>query len=195
MEKDETVWETQKRKMREKKKEKKAARIEEFKKQEEEQKAELEKLKKNKRNKHKKKETEEEKKAKAELELLMMDDNGKQHKKGYNLQSLIEEDEEGKKSKRKRKIEKKQEDEFKVDVQDERFQQLFSNPHDFGIDPTHKNYKKTAGMKQIMKERVSRRKETEEEKIQEPNNAELSNLIRSVKKKAQMHPVVKKQKF
>jgi uncharacterized membrane protein len=146
--------------MKEKKKEKKLARKEEFKRQDEgifnilvfflifstEKQAE-----KKKKNKKKGKETEEEKKAKAELELLMMDEDGKKHKKGrnfqensyrkgYNLQSLIEDDDDGKKSKKKKRIEKKQEEEFQVDVQDERFQQMFSNPQDYGIDPTHKRY-------------------------------------------------------
>jgi hypothetical protein len=49
-------------------------------------------------------------------------------------------------------------------------------------------------MKTIMKERVARRRD--ENVVQEAApSSDLSNLIKSVKKKAQNHPVVKKQKF
>ncbi len=55
-------------------------------------------------------------------------------------------------------------------------------------------------MKQIMTERVSRRKEEENHVEKEKSGGnDLSKLVSSVKKKAQMHPVVnpvvKKQKF
>lgn len=54
------------------------------------------------------------------------------------MKSLIEDNSNKKKGKKGR--ENKGNDEFKVNVDDDRFGALFSNPSDFNIDPTHKRY-------------------------------------------------------
>lgn len=134
-----------------------------------------------------------EERRKAELELLLMDENddGKRH---FNMKK-IEENATMTKSKQKRLSKKKnvqdqiQEDNFEVNVQDPRFNALFTS-HYFNIDPADPHYRKTKGTEALIKEKLKRRAEndpSDEIKAKEPkmkSNAELQALIKSVKKNA-----------
>lgn len=125
---------------------------------------------KNNRLSHKKKKTiksnnsfssddEDEEKRKAELELLLMDENeDKQH---FNMKK-IEENATMTKSKQKRLSKKKNtqdqiiKDNFEVNVQDSRFNALFTSHH-FNIDPADPHYRKTKGTEALIKEKLKRR--------------------------------------
>ncbi|XP_077526971.1 ESF1 homolog isoform X2 [Haemaphysalis longicornis] len=113
-------------------------------------------------------EDEETAKSKAELELLLMDEqnDGRHH---FSLKKLLEENETGKGSrKRKRKAEREQKaaakaekrdgDDFQVDLADPRFSALYSSHH-FNVDPTDPHFKKTKGMEAILTEKQRRRLE------------------------------------
>ncbi|XP_063427984.1 ESF1 homolog [Mytilus trossulus] len=103
------------------------------------------------------KETPEEKelkeKQKAELSLLMMDeDNDEDDKKHFSLKKLVQNDSKKKKKKlQKGKLESKKEDEdeFKIDTKDPRFEALYTS-HMYNVDPSAPEYKKTKGMKDII---------------------------------------------
>lgn len=85
-------------------------------------------------------------KEKAELELLMMDDDEKKH---FSMRDIIK-GEKGKKGKRV-------EDDFEVDLHDPRFAEVFES-HEYAIDPTSSDFKKTKTMKKILEEKSKRRK-------------------------------------
>ncbi|XP_061936109.1 ESF1 homolog isoform X2 [Apis cerana] len=155
---------------------------------------------KNNRLSHKKKKTiksnnsfssddEDEEKRKAELELLLMDENeDKQH---FNMKK-IEENATMTKSKQKRLSKKKNtqdqiiKDNFEVNVQDSRFNALFTSHH-FNIDPADPHYRKTKGTEALIKEKLKRRANNnynEEVPVKESKmqfNTELQTLIKSVK--------------
>ncbi|XP_017891935.1 ESF1 homolog [Ceratina calcarata] len=135
----------------------------------------------------------EEERRKAELELLLMDenDNGKQH---FNMKK-IEESATMSKSKLKRLSKKKNgqdqsaEDNFEVNVQDPRFNALFTSHH-FNIDPADPHYRRTKGTETLIKEKLKRRAEndpTDEIPAKETKikpNTELQALVNSVKQKS-----------
>merc|ERR1711976_315399 len=50
-----------------------------------------------------------------------------------------------------------QQDDFKLNVGDERFSELYDNPH-FNIDPSAPEFKKTKAMESLIGEKVKRRK-------------------------------------
>lgn len=139
---------------------------------------------------------EEDEKRKAELELLLDDENdGKAH---FSLKKIQEAESNTKKSKRKKKLkekmqEQKKDDDFKVNVDDERFSALY-NSHLFNIDPTDPNYKKTKNMERIIQEKLKRRP-AEEMNVEcapkkSKEDAELSLLVKNIKRKT--HNVLKK---
>ncbi|XP_052105857.1 ESF1 homolog [Mytilus californianus] len=109
------------------------------------------------KKKFKGKETQEEKelkeKQKAELSLLMMDeDNDEDDKKHFSLKKLVQNDSKKKKKKlQKGKLESKKDDqdEFKIDTKDPRFEALYTS-HMYNVDPSAPEYKKTKGMKDII---------------------------------------------
>lgn len=100
---------------------------------------------------------------KAELELLLMDQED--DKKHFNMKQ-IEENANMSKSKRKRLSKKKnvqeeiKEDDFEVDVKDERFAALFTSHH-FNIDPADSHYRKTKGTETIINEKLKRKIDNE----------------------------------
>ncbi|CAK9817197.1 ESF1 homolog [Anthophora plagiata] len=132
-----------------------------------------------------------EERRKAELELLLMDENenGKQH---FNMKK-IEENATMTKSKQKRLSKKKngQEekvaDNFEVNVQDARFNALFTSHH-FNIDPADPHYRKTKGTEALIKEKMKRRAEdepNEERPAKESktrSNTDLQALVKAVKR-------------
>ncbi|XP_050476151.1 ESF1 homolog [Bombus huntii] len=137
--------------------------------------------------------SEDEKKRKAELELLLMDEN-EDNKQHFNMKK-IEENATMTKSKQKRLSKKKNrqdqivEDNFEVNVQDARFNALFTSHH-FNIDPADPHYRKTKGTEALIKEKLKRRADnefSEEIPVKESklsSNTELQSLIKSVKKNA-----------
>ncbi len=142
--------------------------------------------------KKKKKETEEDRKAKAELELLMIPEHEEEERKGYNLSSLLKEE----KKKKKQKDRKGQEsgETFKVDITDPRFEKMFSDPYDYGIDPTNPNFNDTEGMRALLKERVKRRAKAEKVADGTSSSSQLQSLVNSVKAKTLGHRALKRTK-
>ncbi|KAI9291196.1 hypothetical protein K502DRAFT_326412 [Neoconidiobolus thromboides FSU 785] len=144
--------------------------------------------------KSKKELREEEEARKAELELVLMDegeDNIQQH---FDIKQIIKaEKQKSGNKKRKSKVDTELiQDNFKMDVTDDRFKQVHESHH-FAIDPTHPQFKPTKAMKDILSERQRRLANKEdniiEDKIQDQpikNEAkEINNLISAVKRKAQ----------
>ena len=102
-------------------------------------------------------------KAAAELELVMMKDNGEEGdaEKHFSMKDVLKAE---KNKKRKNKGKKRGntdeelvQDGFVANLDDSRFNEIFEN-HDFAIDPTSSEFKKTETMKQILNERTKRRK-------------------------------------
>lgn len=100
----------------------------------------------------------------AELELLMVDDK-EANVKHFNMNDIERAEKKKKKGKKSKKsaVEDDLEgdatanDNFKMDVADPRFAQLYEN-HEFAIDPTNPKYKGTGGMKALLEEGRKRRK-------------------------------------
>uniref|UniRef100_T1I2H2 NUC153 domain-containing protein n=1 Tax=Rhodnius prolixus TaxID=13249 RepID=T1I2H2_RHOPR len=100
----------------------------------------------------------------AELELLLtedvIDESKKQH---FSLKGIQKQEKEGKakKNKWRKELKKKinsakEEDNFKVDVADNRFTALYTS-HFFNIDPAHPQFRKTKGMEEFVIEKQKRR--------------------------------------
>ncbi|XP_056312506.1 ESF1 homolog [Danio aesculapii] len=151
---------------------------------------------------------------KAEMELLMDDDEDDKHKH-FNYDKIVEHQNLSKK-KRKKLLKSntplEEGDDFKVDVQDPRFQAMFTS-HLYNLDPSDPAYKKTKATQSILEEKQRRREEKhsqeetrrskhtqEEDKTHTPSAAaaamdpSLSLLIKSVKNKTQQFQARKKQK-
>lgn len=127
----------------------------------------------------------------AELELLLMNENDddKQHFSLKKIQERESELKNKKKLKHKKSLDKdEKEDNFQINVEDDRFSALFTSHH-FNIDPTDSHYKKTKGMELIINEKLKRRNDDDTEinmkkpKTDSKRNAELSLLVKSVKRK------------
>lgn len=96
----------------------------------------------------------------AELELLMAgeEDDRLQH---FNMKDIIRAEKAAKRKSKKGKKGKSGADEeatgpeFKLDVEDTRFKALYED-HDFAIDPTKPQFKKTKDMERLMEERRKR---------------------------------------
>ncbi|OWF52313.1 ESF1 homolog [Mizuhopecten yessoensis] len=173
--------------------------------------------------------TEEEKKEKetkeAELSLLMMDEK-EDDRHHFSLNDLVKDNTTTKKKKRKfkkkdlLKSKTKSEDDFKVDVGDERFTAMYSS-HVYNLDPTAPEYKRTKGMEAIVEEKLQRskkkrdqpggsnRKRDRDGDVTEPQTkvkrdssvnehrgqeASLESLIKSVKTKTQRYNIKSKSK-
>lgn len=112
-------------------------------------------------------------KKQAELELLLMDeqDDGKHH---FSMKKIMDaEKEESMKKKKKRKGQKKEakpkfEDDFAINLQDDRFNALFTS-HKFNVDPSDPNFKKTKAMETLIQEKQKRR-------LDEGSSVTVSNL-------------------
>ncbi|XP_060074657.1 ESF1 homolog [Ylistrum balloti] len=189
----------------------------------------VKKGKKKKKKKIKEKLTEEEKKEKAtqeaELSLLMMDEK-EDDRRHFNLKDLV--DDNTSKKKKKKKFKKKDllknkgksEDDFKVDVADNRFTAMYSS-HMYNLDPTAPEYKRTKGMEAIVSEKLKRSKQQRDQsvggnrkrdregdatepqiKVKRDSNvnehqgqeASLQSLIKSVKTKTQNYNIKLKTK-
>ncbi|XP_051982174.1 ESF1 homolog [Xyrauchen texanus] len=157
-------------------------------------------------------------KQRAEMELLMDDDEDDEHKH-FNYDKIIEQQNLSK-NKRKKLLKSDtplDEDKFQVDVQDSRFQAMFTS-HLYNLDPSDPAYKKTKGTQRILEEKQRRRekqqrgqegalksKSAQEKakpeasgagdasstKVMDPN---LSMLIKSIKNKTEQFQARKKLK-
>eukprot|EP00092_Neocalanus_flemingeri_P015832 GFUD01017137.1.p1 GENE.GFUD01017137.1~~GFUD01017137.1.p1 ORF type:complete len:658 (+),score=333.16 GFUD01017137.1:57-2030(+) len=126
-----------------------------------------------------------------ELALMVMDsDDEKEH---FNFKDIVESETKSGKSKKKKWKKKKKEveipteDNFSVDVTDDRFSSLFSRP-EFNIDPTEPNFKKTKNMEKIIQEKQKRIDKTitsEAGKVGKKLklDPEVSSSLKSVKNK------------
>ncbi|XP_026869577.2 ESF1 homolog [Electrophorus electricus] len=138
-------------------------------------------------------------KQKAEMALLMADDEeeGRRH---FNYDKIVEQQNLSKK-KRKKLLKSNtplEEDNFQVDVQDPRFQAMFTS-HLYNLDPSDPAYRKTRGTQSILQEK-QRQRRSQQEALQSAHQHErtvdpsLSTLIRSVKNKTQQFQAQKKQR-
>ncbi|TDH15628.1 hypothetical protein EPR50_G00010700 [Perca flavescens] len=183
--------------------------------------------KKKKKKKKKKEEEEEERtaeeeeeleKQKAEMALLMEDDPDDSRHKHFNYEQIVEQQNLSKQKKKKllkRGGEPLAPDDFTVDVEDPRFQAMFTS-HLFSLDPSHPSYKKTRATQSLQAEKQRRRQAHEQRRAEEaagaagkerrqdgpeppaakgPRDPGLSLLIRSVKSKTEQFQARKKQKF
>merc|ERR1711860_281066 len=121
-------------------------------------KSEKAKKKKDKKKKKPKDDNENEEEDKK-LGLMVMDsDDEKDH---FDFKHIVEAENQEGKSKKKKWRKKKKEldvpagDNFSVDVEDNRFSAMFSQP-DYNIDPTNPSFKKTKNMEKIIGEKQKR---------------------------------------
>lgn len=131
-------------------------------------------------------------KSKAELELLMMDDeddteksiNKKAH---FNMKEILKSEKEKKKKNKYQDKNKIVEDDFKPDLEDPRFKEMFEG-HDFAIDPTQSEFRGTKAMKEMLNKRSkkahrvnSKRKIATQEKDTN-ENGDIANIVAKLKK-------------
>ncbi|XP_018319855.1 ESF1 homolog [Agrilus planipennis] len=132
---------------------------------------------------------------KAELELLLLDEDD--DKKHFSLKKIQEADEtlnrkRKNKSKKSESENLEKEDNFQINVNDERFSALYSSHH-FNLDPTDPHFKRTKGMELLVEEKLKRRSSNishinnEKKKLKTDKiGTELSMLVKSVKQKTKL---------
>lgn len=140
-------------------------------------------------------------KKRAELELLMMEDddtkssiNSKAH---FNMNEILRSEKEKNKRSKFQNKEKIVDDEFKPDLNDPRFNEIFED-RDFAIDPSQPEFKQTQAMKQILNER-NKRSSSKSKKSKTNNNRkrkhdstdkttgeknDIANIVNKLKKKS-----------
>lgn len=142
-------------------------------------------------------EDEEKNQSKKALELLLQDDTD--DRAHFSLKKIQEAEDTGSK-KKKRKLKKMKrkgvnveepEDNFQINLHDERFKAIFTQP-EFNIDPTNSGFKKTKGMEKFIEEKLKRRYETDDkiqpasepvEKKQNIKDVSLNMLVKNIKRK------------
>ncbi|KAL7991313.1 hypothetical protein Chor_015569 [Crotalus horridus] len=146
-------------------------------------------------------------KQKAEMALLMMEDDEEEEKCHFNYDKIVEQQN---LSKRKKKLlMKKKElltDSFQVNVDDARFQAMYTS-HLYNLDPSDPNFKKTKAVQKILEEKARRRDQRSTEVKGERDimaekkpvarkslDPALSMLVKSVKNKTEQFQARKKQK-
>ncbi|KDR84931.1 hypothetical protein GALMADRAFT_107424 [Galerina marginata CBS 339.88] len=96
-----------------------------------------------------------------ELALLTASDNPNTEPKHFNLKSVIKAEKHKKRRKGKKgktEDDNEAQEDFVVDVKDERFKVLFED-HQFAIDPTNPHFKKTKAMSALLDERQKRQRD------------------------------------
>ncbi|KAJ3799910.1 hypothetical protein GGU11DRAFT_678391 [Lentinula aff. detonsa] len=122
----------------------------------------------------------------TELSLLVGSSNTEpQH---FNLKSVIKAEKlKGKKLKRgkKHKVDEAElQEDFSIDVDDDRFKALHEN-HDFAIDPSNPHYKKTKAMRTLLDARSKERaKPSDTQSRNVSGDQSLQSLVDSVKRKS-----------
>ena len=106
-----------------------------------------------KKKKNKRKEVKCEQPVSGDLSLLTMDSDDKEH---FDYKEIVKkESKSSKKLKRALAKAKSEEQNFKVDLDDDRFSAVFQNA-DYNIDPSHPNFKKTQSMLDLVAEKQKR---------------------------------------
>lgn len=179
-----------------KEKERRNRRMEKYKSQVDEQKeSEKSDTSKSKKNKKHSKPSKDDDKSKAELELLMLDENGANENDNadhFSMRDIVKAEKRkgSKKNKGKKNYDTELvQDKFSADLNDPRFSEVFES-HEFAIDPTSSEFKKTETMKEILQERSKRlrkdrgdsRKKTKKSKQPESS---LDTLVQKLKNKSQ----------
>ncbi|KAI0788484.1 hypothetical protein C8Q75DRAFT_799232 [Abortiporus biennis] len=138
------------------------------------------------------------KKATAEeLQLLVGSDNSDDEHKHFDMKAVIKSEKlKGKKKRRKGRkaaeMENELQEDFKIDVQDDRFKAIHED-YSFAIDPSNPHFKKTKSMSALLEERARRRKDepasredrTSSKTESEPTGASsLQSLVERVKRKS-----------
>lgn len=132
---------------------------------------------------------EEDAKKKAELELLLDENDTKQH---FSLKKIQEAETITKKTKRKNKLREKMKLEteatpdFEINLNDQRFSALYESHH-FNIDPSDPNFKKTKNMEKLIQEKLKRRPvdvpDSEIIPKKSKEDVELHMLVKNIKRK------------
>ncbi|XP_069810493.1 ESF1 homolog [Dendropsophus ebraccatus] len=155
---------------------------------------------------------EEQEKQRAEMALLMMDDV-EDDRKHFNYDKIVEQQNLSRSKKKKLKKDKLVQDEFEINVEDSRFQAMYTS-HLYNVDPSDPNFKKTKAMDRVLEEKARRREReqknyTETIKRQQETletgdktgpsgkkavDPALSALLKSIKNKTQQFQASKKQK-
>merc|ERR1712227_616239 len=151
-----------------------------------------EKLKKKKKQKPTKTDSNDNPEDQKDLALMVMDsDDEKDH---FDFKHIVEaESKDGKSKKKKWKKKKKElevpaDDNFAVDVADNRFSAMFNRP-EYNIDPTNPNFKKTKNMDKILGEKQKRISSIQNEETdfasskKQKIEPEVSQALKSVKNK------------
>ncbi|XP_075719203.1 ESF1 homolog [Rhinoderma darwinii] len=155
---------------------------------------------------------EETEKQKARMALLMMDDV-EEDRKHFNYDQIVEQ--QNLSRSKKKKLKKKDElveDDFQINVEDTRFQAMYTS-HLYNVDPSDPNFKKTKAIAKVLEEKARRRAqnqknqaETVSRQQEKPETAEktvtsarrvdpaLSSLLKSIKSKTQQFQASKRQK-
>merc|ERR1712051_799410 len=101
---------------------------------------------------------------------------------------------------KRKKNEKTPEDNFQMDLQDERFSGIFNNPK-YNVDPSHPGFKKTKSMASVIEEKQKRIIAGDKQQISESEvrpksdkkqSSSLESLANSVKSKSDK---LKRKKF
>ncbi|KAF6766171.1 pre-rRNA-processing protein ESF1 [Ephemerocybe angulata] len=133
-----------------------------------------------------------------ELALLAASNNPDAETKHFDFKAVLKAEKKGKKG-RKHKKDKRLEaaadelqEDFSIDVQDERFKVLHED-HQFAIDPSNPHFKKTKGMSALLEERRKRLSNRDAgaepeavapRSVDAPSNPSLQKLVESVKRKS-----------
>ncbi|KAH9065970.1 hypothetical protein EDB87DRAFT_1554816 [Lactarius vividus] len=126
---------------------------------------------------------------KEELSLLVAPDRLDSEPKHFDMAAIIKAEKGARKKHKGRKKkndndENEVQDNFVIDVKDERFTALHED-HAFAIDPSHPNFKKTKSMSALLEERSKRKTPGDQARAtsQGVTRQTLSSLVESVKRK------------
>lgn len=173
-----------------KQKERRKARMEKFKQEQKSQKDPASQsppateTKKDKSKKSNNGDDKDEDKSRADLELLMMNEEGDEDHEHFDMRDIIKSEKKKSKKSKKSKHEEAPQQDFEVDLNDPRFQEIFEN-RDYSIDPTSSDFKQTKTMKKILDERSKRLNTSSQPstKKHKPNPNELNTLVDKLKRK------------
>ncbi|KAG6371856.1 hypothetical protein JVT61DRAFT_8853 [Boletus reticuloceps] len=138
--------------------------------------------------------------SKAELALLATSDNPHGEPAHFDMKAVLKADKRAKKMKSRHKSKKRDkndvddgpgetQDDFVIDVHDDRFAAVHED-HQFAIDPTHPQFKKSKSMATFLNERSRRQKSNPQSRSErsqsstQQNSRTLQSLVESVKRKS-----------
>ncbi|KAG6885583.1 hypothetical protein C0993_012585 [Termitomyces sp. T159_Od127] len=129
-----------------------------------------------------------------ELALLVAPDNPRAETQHFDMKSVLKAEKKSRRKGKKRKNDAKDEGDneiqtnFKIDVNDERFKVLHED-HQYAIDPTNPQFRKTVAMDEFLRERS--RRNADDNKVspdtsqrKNRNGETLKSLVESVKRKS-----------